>query len=180
MVANHSFESLTTPAPGVRAALLACLCAASFTLGCGEGGTDASPVTSIALIQAPATGSTIVVPVGTPPGAFVVRGSDLFPVTVSLASNRDLPFAQLNVYLLTADGYCGQNSPDSPAWRPFPKGQGVTFKVTGFQIYRLPCEVTGIRAMFHRRDDVHLGPPPKESETLAETTLSASYRLVAP
>jgi hypothetical protein len=42
--------------------------------------------------------------------------------------------------------------------------------VSGFRVYRLPCEVTGVRAMLHTRNNGLLVPP-TASETLAETTL---------
>ena len=63
-----------------------------------------------------------------------------------MTSNRELPWAQLNVYVLTADGYCGQNLPDAPTWGPFAKGQAQSVTISGFQVYRTPCEVTGVRA----------------------------------
>ena len=119
-------------------------------------GHDASPTpvvttSTVALTSPmPATGSTLM-PIGTPPGTFFTRGSGQFGVTVTITAGQDLPFAQLAMFLLTpgnADGYCGQNLPDWPTWRPFARGQTVTLTVTGFQVFSLPCEVTGIRAAF--------------------------------
>ena len=115
-------------------------------------------------------------PEGTPPGAFIPRSSGLLSVGLSVTSARELPWAQLNVYLLSGDSYCGQNLPDSPTWRPFPSGQAVDLAVTGFQVYRLPCDVSGIRAMLHTRDS-NLLTPPLPGETVVETTFPTSYQL---
>jgi len=145
--------------------------------------TPAAPsqqLTSIAISSpTPASGSTLA-PIGTPPGTFFNRGSGLFGVTISVNSAQDLPFAQLAVFLLTMsnpDGYCGQNLPDWPNWRPLPKGQPITVTVTGFQVFTLPCEVTGIRAVLNTRDDLHLGGIPPANLIVADTTLPAVYHL---
>ena len=149
------------------------------------GGNDASPTpivmpSTIALTSpTPAPGSTLT-PAGTPPGTFFTRGSGQFGVTVTITAGQDLPFAQLAVFLLTtanADGYCGQNLPDWPTWRPFARGQTVTYTVTGFQVFSLPCEVTGIRAVFNTRDDLHLGGVPPPNFIVADTTLPVVYHL---
>jgi hypothetical protein len=113
---------------------------------------------------------------GSPPGAFIVRGSGQIAVGLAIRSAREAPWAQLNVYLLSGDGYCGQNLPDSPTWGPFVAGQTVAYTVTGFQVYRLPCDVTGIRAMLHSRN-TGLLIPPTASETIAEATVSVTYQL---
>ena len=151
--------------------------------GCGStNDTPAAPsgLTSIAISSpTPASGSTLA-PIGTPPGTFFNRGSGQFGVTISLNSAQDLPFAQLAVFLMTAsnpDGYCGQNLPDWPTWRPFAKGQTVSYTVTGFQVFTLPCEVTGIRAVFNTRDDTHLGGIPPSNFIVADTTLPVAYHL---
>jgi hypothetical protein len=80
---------------------------------------------AITLTRLSPSGGTIVVPEGTPPGAFIPRNSGLLSVGLSIASGREVPWAQLNVYLLSGDSYCGQNLPDSPTWRPFAAGQTV-------------------------------------------------------
>jgi hypothetical protein len=92
---------------------------------------------------------------------------------------HEVPRAQLNVYLLTGEGgsdYCGQNTPDSPTWGPLPAGWTTTYTVTGFRVYRLPCEVTGIRAMLHTRNDGRLTPPTPD-ETIAESTVAVRYQI---
>jgi hypothetical protein len=156
---------------------------AALTPACG--GSDASPTptvtpSTIALTSpTPAPGSTLT-PAGTPPGTFFTRGSGQFGVTVTITAGQDLAFAQLAVFLLTtanADGYCGQNLPDWPTWRPFARGQAVTYTVTGFQVFSLPCEVTGVRAVFNTRDDLHLGGVPPANFIVADTTLPVVYHL---
>ena len=153
-------------------------------LGC-DGGSGAGPTnpapppvvsSAITLTQLSPSGGTIVVPEGMPPGAFIPRNSGLLSVGLSITSGREVPWAQLNVYLLSGDSYCGQNLPDSPTWGPFGAGQTVVYTVTGFQVYRLPCDVSGIRAMLHTRNSGLLTPP-APSETVTETTLPASYQL---
>ncbi|MEZ5416536.1 MAG: hypothetical protein R2708_04245 [Vicinamibacterales bacterium] len=88
-----------------------------------------------------------------------------------------MPWAKLNVYLLTADGYCGQNTPDAPTWGPFPKGQPLSVVISGFQVYRLPCTVTGLRAMLHQRNNGLLTPP-TASETIAEATQPVAWTIL--
>jgi hypothetical protein len=87
---------------------------------------------------------------------------------MTITSGRDLPWAQLYVYLLTADSYCGQNLPDAPTWAPC-KGETASVAITGFQVFQLPCVVIGVRAMLHTRNNGRLGPP-TSSETVAEAT----------
>jgi hypothetical protein len=125
----------------------------------------------------PAPGSTLA-PSGTPPGTFFTRGSGQFGVTVTVTTTQELPFAQLAVFLVTADeaGYCGQNLPDWPSWRPFVRGRTVA-TVTGFQVFRLPCEVTGIRAVFNTRDNLSLGGIPPANQIIADSTLPVIYHL---
>jgi hypothetical protein len=49
--------------------------------------------------------------------------------------------------------------------------------VTGFQVFRLPCEVTGIRAVFNTRDDLSLGGLPPANQIIADSTLAVIYHL---
>ena len=108
---------------------------------------------------APASGSTIHVTVGAPPGLFIPRGSGQLSIPITVTSAREVPWAQLYVYLMTgpnANDYCGQNLPDAPTWAPFLKGQTVTMTISGFQVARLPCEVTGLRAFLHTRNSGNL------------------------
>jgi hypothetical protein len=154
---------------------------ALFVSACGSDTSPAAPSTPASLVisgSTPASGSTLT-PIGTPPGTFFNRGSGQFGVTVSVTAGSELPFAQLAVFLMTADpaSPCGQNLPDWPAWRPFAKGQTVTYTVTGFQVFRLPCEVTGIRAIFNTRDDLHIGGFPPDNMIVADATLPAVYHL---
>jgi len=99
---------------------------------------------------------------------------------VTVTSSRDVPWSQLYVYLMTgpnAMDYCAQNLPDAPTWAPFQKGQTVTVTVSGFQVFRLPCEVTGIRAFLHTRNSGLLTPP-IATDTVAEGSMNVSYHLV--
>ena len=153
---------------------------AALTPACNGNDTSPTPIaTTIALTSpTPAQGSTLT-PLGTPPGTFFTRGSGQFGVTVTITAAQDLPFAQLAVFLLTpgnVSGYCGQNLPDWPTWRPFARGQTV-ITVTGFQVFSLPCEVTGIRAVFNTRDDLHLGGVPPANFIVADATLPVVYHL---
>jgi hypothetical protein len=157
--------------------------AALLTGGCdGKDSTPSAPSTPASVVisgSTPASGSTLS-PTGTPPGTFFTRGSGQFGATISVTSGSSLPFAQLAVFLLTAsnpDGYCGQNLPDWPTWRPLAAGQTSTFTVSGFQVFTLPCEVTGIRAILNTRDDLHVGGIPPSNLIVAETTFSAVYHL---
>jgi len=155
--------------------------------GCGGSAspTAPTPVTSSVVIAAasPASGSTIVVPEQYPyivPGGVVIPpGSGLISVRVSMTSAHDVPWARLSVYLLTggtSTEYCGENGPDGPNWSFLKSGWTTTYTVTGFRVYRLPCEVTGIRAMLHMRNNGLLIPP-TPSETIAEATLQGSLQI---
>jgi hypothetical protein len=156
---------------------------AALMSACGNNDTSPTPIPTQSTITltapTPASGSTLT-PVGTPPGTFFMRGSGEFGVTVTITAGQDLAFAQLALFLLTttnASGYCGQNLPDWPTWRPFRRGQTVTYTVTGFQVFSLPCEVTGIRAVFNTRDDLHQGGVPPANFIIADTTLPVVYHL---
>ena len=110
---------------------------------------------------------------------FVARGSGLFSVPITVTSDRDVPWAQLYVYLYDGSpglGYCGQNLPDAPTWGPFSKGQSVSVTISGWQVSRTPCEVTSIRAWLHTRN-TGLLIPPTEAETVATGSLTVSYTL---
>jgi len=160
--------------------LLACGC------GGGSSPTEPGPPANSSMIftgVSPVSGSTIVVPEQYPyilPGGVVIPPhSGLISVGLSMTSAHDVPWAQLNVYLLTggqSTEYCGQNSPDSPTWSFLPSGWTTTFAVTGFRVYRLPCEVTGIRAMLHMRNNGS-ATPPTPTETIAEATLPLSFQI---
>ena len=49
--------------------------------------------------------------------------------------------------------------------------------ISGFQIARLPCEVTGIRAFLHTRNSGTLTPP-ISTDTVAEGSMNVTYHLV--
>ena len=144
--------------------------------------TGPSPMQSTLTIgpPAPSSGSTIRVTVGAPPGLFIPRGSGQLSIPISVTAAREVPWAQLYVYLVTGpnpNDYCGQNLPDAPTWAPFQKGQTATMTISGFQVARLPCEVVGVRAFLHTRN-TGLLTPPISTDTLAEGSMAVSYHLV--
>jgi hypothetical protein len=169
---------------GARVAV-ALACAAMLGTGCADeaGPTAPTPPAAgarLSFVQhVPPAGATIVVREGQPPGAFIPRGSGDLRVDLLIESHRTVPWAQLNVYLAAPDGlFCGQNLPDSPGWRPLRAGDRVSVSVTGFQIFRLPCDVTAIQAVLHTRDNPHLNMPILPAETLAEANATMGYRLL--
>ena len=134
-----------------------------------------TPVASLVIGQpSPSAGSVI-----RPTNSFIVRESGTLSIPITATSDREVDWAALYVYLLSSDSgrdYCGQNLPDTPTWGPFRKGQTVTVTITGFQVGRMPCQVTGIRAMLHTRNSGLLTPP-TASETIAEATMRIAYSL---
>lgn len=148
--------------------------------GCEESpATPENPATSLVVTAvSPSAGGTVVVPAGfgSAPGVVLPMGSGLISVSLSMRSAREVPWAQLDVYLLSGSDYCGQNLPDSPTWRSLPAGWTDTYTVTGFQVFRVPCHVSGVRAILHTRQSGLLTPP-LPSETIAETTASTSFRI---
>jgi hypothetical protein len=152
--------------------------------GCGNSSPTVPAVSSVAFTSvAPSGGSVILLPESYPyiiPGGLVIPpGSGHISVGLTLASAHDVPWAQLNVYLLTAEpglGYCGQNTPDSPTWQFLNPGWTTHVSVSGFRVYRVPCEVTGIRAMLHMRNSGTLIPP-TASETIAEATFPVPFQI---
>ena len=144
-----------------------------------------TPLSSLAITGiVPAIGSTVVIPPQYPynavGGVVLPPGSGLISVNLAMSVSHDVPWAQLNVYLLTdgtSDRYCGQNLPDSPTWQFLSSGWRTSVTVTGFQIYRVPCDVTGVRAMLHMRNNGLLVPP-TSTETIAESTTAMRFRLL--
>jgi hypothetical protein len=127
----------------------------------------------------PASTATVSVP-GAPPGGRVVVGG-LMSVTVSMTVARDQPFAMLYVYLVEnemAETSCGINFPDTPSWEPFQKGT-KTYTIDSFQLFRLPCEVIGLRAILHNRSNRNLLTVPRTEERLADATQSVRWSLRA-
>ena len=161
---------------------------ASVLSGCGSAPTMPDPTSgAITGVVVATTGSgpagSVIIPtqytyneIG---GVILPPQSGLISVRLTVSLARGTPFGQLNVYLLTGTGnsdYCGQNLPDSPRWTLLPTGWTTTFTVTGFQIYRLPCAVTGVRVMFHTRNSGTLTPP-SPAETIAEATVPVTFQI---
>lgn len=163
----------------MRSVTLACLWLVAA--GCSHSPSAPDVQTSLALTAvSPPSGSTVVVPAQYPfnavGGVILPPQSELISVTVSLQIAQDVPWAQLYVYLLSGPDYCGQNLPDAPTWGLLPKGWTTTYTVTGFQIYRLPCDVTGVQAFFHMRNNGTLTPP-TAAETIAQGTAPAGFQI---
>jgi hypothetical protein len=163
----------------------------AFSLGllagaCGSSATAPSTPAQSRMVftsTMPPSGSTVVVPADIPSnslgGVVIPRSSGLVSVGLSMTSAHDVPFARLNVYLLTGgttSEYCGINDPDAPTWQFLTPGWTTGYTVTGFSVYRLPCDVTGIRAMLHMRNN-GLFAPPTPTETVVEATAPVSFQL---
>ncbi len=151
-------------------------------VACGND-TTAPTVTSVVVSTTPTSGA-VVVPAGfpyiIPGGVLLPKGSGLISARVTLTSARETPLARLSVYLMTgsrSDEYCGQNSNDWPTWTPLPGDFTTTYEVTGFRVYRLPCDVTGIRAILNTHPNDGLGIPPRADEILAEATAPVSFQI---
>lgn len=160
----------------MRFTSIAAVVAAFLTSACGSPAEPTAVRSLVISMPTPAPGSIIPATLN---GSqyFVARGSGLFSVPITVSSDRDVQWAQLNVYLFDGSdglGYCGQNNPDAPTWGPFSKGQSASVTITGWQIYRVPCQVTSIRAWLHIRDN-GLAIPPTESQTVASGTLAVNY-----
>ena len=154
-------------------------------VACGDGTTNPSGRSSLTISSvSPIRDTTITIPgqypYNIPGGVVVPRGNGLMSVNMNLSVAADVPWAQLNVYLLTGgttDQYCGQNLPDAPTWQFLTPGWKTTVSVSGFQIYRLPCDVTGLRAILHLRNNGLLTPP-TGTEMIAETMFPTALHLV--
>jgi len=156
--------------------------------GCDDDSSPTGPTvaeSSMTLtVNAPQAGSTVVLPSSytffVPGGVVVPKDSGHLSITIEMTSAHYLPWAQLNVYLLTegtTTEYCGQNTPDSPTWGFLPEGWNTTLTITGFRVYRLPCQVTGIRAMLHTRNNGNLTPP-SSAETVVEAKVDRTFTIV--
>ena len=161
------------------------VCAVALASACGSEDTPTAPsgIGTVTFRQVtPPSGSTIVVSAGFAPDALIVRESGQLSITMEITGTRDADFAQLDVHLLDADGHgnsCAQNVTDIPTWGPW-VGRGVVrVTVSGFQTYRLPCDVSGIRAIVHLRPG-RLATIPLPTQTLADGTLPIVYRLRMP
>jgi hypothetical protein len=150
----------------------------------------------------PTKGSVAISMPTPPPGAvipivqngsqyFLARGSGMFSIPITVTAGREVPYAQLSVYLyeaprdplqrgfppVTGDldlGYCGQNLPDAPTWGPFLKDQTATVSISGFQFSKSPCNVASIKVFLHTRNNGTLTPP-NDSETVVQGSLAVNY-----
>jgi len=164
----------------MRRILPALVVAAMLCPACGDS-TGPTPTQSTVTISmpSPASGSTIFA-TGTLPGAFIPRGSGRLSIPITVTAGREVPWATLWVYLMTGPNtmdYCGQNLPDAPTWAPFLKAQTASFSISGFQVFRLPCEVTGLRAFLHTRQGGLLTPPTVPTDILAEGSINVVYHV---
>ena len=152
------------------------LLGAALLTGCDEAGPSNSSVVITGI--SPSSGS-VTASRGTPPGVFLDRGAGKLSVSIEVQSIREHPYAQLYVFLLTNDGtgYCGQNLPDLPVWQPLRPSPPQRVTITGFQVFRVPCDVVGVRAMLHTRMTGQLFPPAPD-QTVAEATLPVSLRIL--
>ena len=163
---------------------LIALSLAVLAVGCDHAATTPSDSSLVVNGVALSSGSVVVVPAAYPyiiPGGVVLpRGSNHVAVKVTAVSAHEVAqWTQLRAYLLTGgtdSEFCGMSDPDSPTWSRLPAGWTTTYTVTGFRVYRLPCDVTGIRVMLHTRNDGRTAPP-SPSETIAEATFPIRFRL---
>jgi hypothetical protein len=143
---------------------------------CSRSGHEPSPVKSLT-IGAPTPGPGSEIPtILRGIQYFVDRGSGAISIPITVTSDREVPWAQLSVYLYYGPStfdYCGQNNPDAPTWGPYAKGQTVSVTISGFQFGRPSCTVTSIRAYLHTRNTGSLIPP-TESETVAQGSRDVS------
>lgn len=140
--------------------------------------TEPSATTARLTIGAivPAAGGTVT-SIGTAPGGLILPGTGQISIPITVSAGRELPYAQLSVYLMRADGsYCAQNMPDAPTWGPFRATDTVSVTITGFQVGAQPCVVAGVRAYLHTRNNGNLTPP-NASETAAEGSATASFTI---
>lgn len=173
------------PSCVLRFPAAAALCLAASSLSCGSPSTPDPSVSSRVVVEAasPSSGGAVIVPSIYPyfdlGGVVLPPQSGLISVRANLSTASAVEYGQLNVYLLTGGTnteYCGQNLPDSPTWRLLPAGWSSTVTVTGFQVFRVPCTVTGMRVMFHTRGG-GLGIPPQPTETIAEATFPVNFQI---
>jgi hypothetical protein len=164
----------------MRARVLSVLAVALLLAACDEDPPTApSPLPAGITVGAivPQNGGTIIA-TGEPPGAMLLRGSNAVMIPLTLTAGRDLPFAELMVFLQDANGVdCGSNSPDRPTWAPFGGSARMTATITGFQVGRLPCAVARIRVILHTRNDPHLNTVPQPAQIVAETTIPTSFTI---
>jgi hypothetical protein len=156
---------------------------AILAAGCESSPTAPRQNTLTVTSTAPASGATLTLPQAYifhfPGGVVVPPGSGQLSVNVNMSVVDSVPWAQLNVYLLTGgtnNEYCGQNTPDSPTWQFLKRGWNTNVNITGFRVYRLPCDVTGFRAMLHMRNNGNLMPP-AGADLIAEMSVPTNIRI---
>ena len=108
---------------------------------------------------APGSGGSVTT-TGSTPGAMIVRGSGQVSIPITVSAGRELPWAQLSVYLMKADGTdCGQNLPEHADVRAVPlQRHRDGDDSAAFKVYQLPCSVTGVRAYLDTRNNGLLIP----------------------
>jgi hypothetical protein len=146
-------SSLTSLAPAlqlgegmsVTSRVTTVLALTSLAWGCGRSShntPDPPPASRVTFTTvSPSSGSVVLLPQSYPyiiPGGIVIPpGSGHVSAGMTLTSAHDVPWAQLSVYLLSANepsGYCGQNTPDSPTWQFLKAGWTTTVTVTGSRV----------------------------------------------
>lgn len=152
--------------------------------GCENSPTAPSTNTLTITASSPAAGAKVTLPPSYPyiiPGGIVIPpGSGHLSVNIDLSVVESVPWAQLNVYLLTDgtnDEYCGQNTPDAPTWQFLKRGWKTSVTISGFRVYRLPCHVSGFRAILHMRNNGNLTPP-AGADAIAEMSVPTSVQLL--
>lgn len=148
-----------------------------FLIACDHGTSPTRDQTRVIFVgTSPAPGATIQTSTTQFGGAFIDRGSGKLTLSLRVEAGSDESVARLNVYGRDASGQtCMQNLPDTPDLGPLKRGDVRSIEITGFQVYRLPCEVASFRAVLHRRADTHLNTEITPSELIAESTLTARY-----
>lgn len=151
--------------------------------GCGSSPTEPAGNAVTISATSPASGATVTLPQSlifhVPGGVVIPPGSGHLSANINLSVVDSVPWAQLNVYLLTggtSNEYCGQNSPDAPTWQFLKRGWSTNVNITGFRVYRLPCDVTGFRAILHMRNNGN-AMPPTGADVIAEMTVPTSIRI---
>lgn len=159
------------------------ICAVLLTAGCESSPTAPRQNTLAVTSTSPASGATVTLPQSYPfhmPGGVVIPpGSGHLSVNIDMSVVDTVPWAQLSVYLLTGgtnNEYCGQNTPDAPTWQFLKRGWNTRVNITGFRVYRLPCDVTGFRAILHMRNNGNLTPP-TGADVIAEMSAPTSIRI---
>ena len=79
----------------------------------------------------PASGGSVTA-IGEAPGFFVLRGSGGIEVPLTITPGRDLPYAELQVFLESnPDVTCGANLPDRQIWTQLKAADRLSLSITG-------------------------------------------------